>query len=282
VLTPAITVITAIGLDHTHVLGGTVEEIAREKAGIMKPGVPVVIYPQPFTAAYVELLYAAKAVEAPLFAVKDASILVESSGLDGQKYRMEYQGMDMGIFSIPLLGRHQILNTATAALAAMVFGQYSAWPLSLNVIRRGMQKTCWPGRMEIMSKDPLIILDGAHNPQGAGQLAVMLNEFAPNSNAILLVGALRTKDVDQVARELSQSAQLVITTQPPSYKALPAKEVSDAFQAQRMQTIVQADMETALRMGIEMARSRHCPLVIAGSLYLVGAARTWLRQNPTK
>ena len=97
VLLPVLTVITAIGLDHTKVLGETVEEIAREKAGIIKPGIPVVVYPQPFDEAYVELLCAAKDREAPVYAVRDAAILVEDSGLEGQRFSMSFQGLELGL-----------------------------------------------------------------------------------------------------------------------------------------------------------------------------------------
>ena len=279
VLNPALTVITAIGLDHTKVLGDTVEAIAREKAGIIKPGVPVVIYPQPFAEAYVELLQAARDREAPVYAVKDAALVVEETGLSGQRFTLGYQGLDLGSFTTGLLGAHQVLNCATAILASVVFSQLELFPLGIEAIRQGIGQTRWPGRLEIVCRDPLILLDGAHNPQGAQQLADAVNWVIPNHNGILLVGALKTKDADQVARILAPTAQTVITTRPPTEKALSAKEMADAFEAQGKEAMVEEDLAAAIQLGIALARSKRCPLIVAGSLYLVGAVRSMLEKG---
>lgn len=276
VLLPSLTVITAIGLDHTKVLGETVEEIAREKAGIIKPGVPVVIYPQPFDEAYVELLCAARDREAPVYAVRDAAILVESSGLEGQRFSMNFQGMELGRFEIALLGRYQVLNCATAILASLVFSQQGTFTLSLEAIRKGVCQTRWPGRLEVVSRAPLVMLDGAHNPQGAGQLAETLDAITPNHDAVLVVGAVRTKDVDQVARILAPKVRHVVATEPPIGKALTARETADAFRAHGTQPMVQPDVHAAVSAGLAIARGQKCPLVVAGSLYLVGAVRRYL------
>ncbi len=277
VLTPSLSVITAIGLDHTQVLGETVEEIAREKAGIIKPGVPVVIYPQPFNEAYAELLCAARDREAPVYAVRDASLLVERTGLEGQVFSMGFQGMELGRFETTLLGRHQILNCATAILSALVFAQQGNAALTMEAIRKGIGQARWPGRLEVIGRNPLVLLDGAHNPQGAGQLAETLDEITPNHDAVLVVGAVRTKDVDQVARILAPKVRHVVATEPPIGKALSARETADAFRAHGVQPMVQENVEAAVSAGLALARGQKCPLVVAGSLYLVGAVRSYLR-----
>ena len=276
VLMPAMCVITAIGLDHTAVLGETVEEIAREKAGIIKSGVPVVVYPQPFDEAYAEILCAARDKGAPVYAVRDASLLVEESGLKGQCFSMSFQGQSLGRFETTLMGRHQVLNCATAILAAIVFSQLDIVPLSLGAIREGIAQVRWAGRLEIVSEDPLVILDGAHNPQGAEQLAEAIDQLTPNHDAVLLVGAVRTKDVDQVARILAHKAGTIVVTQPPIEKALAAKETADAFRVHDAHPMVQTDLQTALDMSLALAKGGNCPLIIAGSLYLVGAVRKLL------
>ena len=276
VLLPALTVITAIGLDHTKVLGETVEEIAREKAGIIKPGVPVVIYPQPFDEAYVELLCAARDREAPAYAVRDAAILVEYSGLEGQRFSMSFQGLELGRFETALLGRHQILNCATAVLAAVVFSQLELLPLTLPAIRQGAGCARWPGRLEVVSREPLVLLDGARNPQGGGQLAEALDAITPQRGAVLVDEAVRADDVDQVARILAPKVGHVVATEPPIGKALTARETADAFRAQGIQPMVQEDVRAAVEAALAIARGRKCPLVIAGSLYLVGAVRGYL------
>ena len=276
VLSPAMTVIANIGLDHTHVLGDTVEAIAREKAGIMKRGVPVVVYPQTFDTAYAQLLHCAREAGAPLYALRDAAITVEESGLAGSRYTLRYQGLDFGVLHVPLLGRMQVLNSATAVLAAALLAQQGSIPLTLEQIRAGLEAVRWPGRMELLSREPMLLLDGAHNPQGARQLAQTVRDFFPNGNAVLVTGMLRTKDAHHAAQALAGCAETILVTAPDSPKVLPPADLAacyrDAGAAVQVMEDYRAALDTALQLGCAQGR----PVIVTGSLYLVGAARTYL------
>lgn len=279
VLMPAVTVIANIGLDHTNVLGDTVEAIAAEKAGIMKKGVPVVVYPQTYDAAYAQLLHSAREVGAPLYALRDAAITVLETGLAGSRYALRYQTLDFGELTIPLLGRMQVLNTATAALAAAILAQQGEIRLTTGHIREGLARVQWAGRMEIVRRDPPVILDGAHNPQGAQHLARSVTDWFPNGNAVVVTGMLHTKDAHETARAVASCAGTVIATAPDSYKALPAEELAACYRDAGAPVQVVEDYRAAIDAAMEMGRAQGRPVIITGSLYLVGAARTYLMQS---
>ncbi len=279
VIQPVVSVITAIGLDHTKVLGETVEEIAGEKAGIIKAGVPVVIYPQPFDTAYAILLHRARELESPVYSVRSCSLLLLNMGLEGQSFQMSYQGTDLGSFHTGLLGPHQIKNAATAILASLVYFKESGRSLVPSKLRDGICDAKWPGRMEIVSQDPLTLLDGAHNPQGVGMLAEVLNTFIPNHDGVMLFAASRTKDIDQIARILAPTSAHFIITEAPIFKALDAEEAADAFRIRDVRPSVQKDMVKALAMAQSLSSSLHVPLVVSGSLYLVGGIRKLIHES---
>ena len=276
VLQSDLAIITAIGLDHTQVLGNTVEEIAREKAGIMKPGVPVVIYPQPYAEAYAELLAAAKDRGCPAYAVREATVLVEASGLAGQTFRLLYQGRAFPPLHIHMLGVHQCLNAATAALSCAVLAGPLGLPIQMEDIVQGLELARWPGRLEIIRTDPVVLLDGAHNPQGAQVLRRAVEDLLPSRNAIVVCGVMATKSARPIARELATFAQQIIATQPDSPKALEASEWAACFEDLHIECMTLAAPMAALEVGLALARERQVPLVVAGSLYLAGAARSYL------
>jgi len=280
VVMPEVTVITAIGLDHTNVLGDTVEAIAMEKAGIFKPGVPVVIYPQPFDEAYAVLLSRAKELGCPVYSAADARLVVEETGLFGQVFRMRYQGMNFGNFRLPLLGSYQPLNAATAILAAVVLDQSGVFSMNLDDMRRGIAQTRWPGRLEFISRDPVVLIDGAHNPQGAEELARYLHTLLPARDCVLVTGVMHTKDAFGIARVLARCAGDLVITEPRWEKALPARDYAQDYTGLvRGNLTICPEDEEALEKGLEIARAKGVPLVVAGSLYLAGAARTWARKK---
>ena len=207
VIDPLISVITNIGMDHMNVLGSTIEDIARKKAGIIKPGCPVVLYPQESPMAYTEVLMEARRQSAPLYSASDAKIMIHASGLDGQRFSVSYQGIK-AMLEISLLGRHQILNAATAFITLVVLKQ----SLGLNKITsesiiRGFKNAKWPGRLEIVHKnDPLIIIDGAHNRQAAKYLKDELLRLAVNQKFILLTGIMGTKDAEGIIEETERNS----------------------------------------------------------------------------
>ncbi len=275
IIDPLISVITNIGLDHTSVLGSTIEEIARKKAGIIKPGCPVVIYPQDSSLAYTEVLMEARKQSAPLYSASDAKILIQSSGLGGQKFQISYQEIEAQL-EISLLGRHQMLNAATAFIALLVLNQsLGLSKISANSILEGFKKATWPGRFEVVNeKDPLIIIDGAHNAQAAKKLKQELSQLMLNQKCILLIGIMATKDAEGIISELSEFTKAVVATSPIPPKSIPADELKELLEEKIDIVYAQDSVELALKQAAQLAQKEKVPLIVAGSLYLAGKART--------
>lgn len=179
VLTPAVAVITSISYDHTAILGETLAEIAKEKAGIVKPGVPVVSAPQSAEARAV-IEETCRDRGAPLtFVGRDWRWELARADLEGQAFSLVEGQRVMDDLWIPLLGEHQVVNAATAVAALSLLTQ-SGVDLSQAVIRRGLRAVHWPGRLEILGRAPLVVVDSAHNGDSAQKLVVALwNYFGP-------------------------------------------------------------------------------------------------------
>jgi len=280
VVIPEVSVIMAIGLDHTNVLGDTIEAIAGEKAGIMKEDVPVVVYPQPFIEAHAALMHHAREKHCPFYDVSQAQIRLKQFSLTGQTFSFACQGMDLGEFEVSLLGSYQMLNASTAIMTAMVLGQKEEFNIPLSAIREGLAKTRWAGRLEVVNQDPIVILDGAHNPQGAEELTRCLRNFFPAADCVLVTGIMHTKDSLGVSLQLAPYVRDVVVTEPQWTKALPAEEYAqDYMNRVRGEVIVEKDQIAALERGLALARAKNAPMIVAGSLYLAGAARTWAREK---
>jgi dihydrofolate synthase/folylpolyglutamate synthase len=275
IIDPLISVITNIGLDHIQVLGNTIEEIARKKAGIIKPGCPVVVYPQENSLAYTELLMESRRQSAPLYSASDAKILIKASGIDGQKFSISYQGIDADI-EIPLLGKHQILNAATAFIALVVLKQLLGLDkITAKSILSGFKNAKWPGRLEIVhAKNPLTIIDGAHNKQAAHSLKQELSQLIVNQKCILLVGIMSTKDAEGIIEELSDIAIAAVATSPAPPKSIPAEELKEILEEKISLVYADEDVEFALKHAAQLAQKENVPLIAAGSLYLAGKVRS--------
>ncbi len=225
VVTPVISVITSISYDHTYLLGDTLAEIAGEKAGIIKEGIPVVVSTQKDEALQVIQRIAAER-SAPLIQVgRDTMYEPQSHSLDGQSFlvwqvikdpqsnnRQGAQGKSHPILlTIPLLGSHQVQNAVTAFAALQVFTR-SGLSLSDGAIRQGFSKTSWPGRFEILQKQPPIVIDCAHNRDSALKLRQAIDDYFPNQRAVLVFGASEDKDIAGMFAELAPITRRVIAT----------------------------------------------------------------------
>lgn len=247
VVEPAVTVITPIDFDHEIYLGHTLEAIAGEKAGILKPGVPAVFAGQRPEAAAVlerraaELGIAVKRAED--FPVRDLEIDARGARFSGLR--------------VPLAGEHQIDNAIAAALSLE----------SLGVSPQGIAEARWPGRLEHVSPNPDIILDGAHNPAGARALARYLERFYPHRKRWLIYGAMRDKAIEEIAGILFPLANELIFTAPDYSRALRPEALQEI--AGRGRTA--ASIEAALKLAAAAAPDD--VVVITGSLFLVGEAR---------
>lgn len=287
IVDPLVSVITSLSLDHTKVLGETLAQIAAEKAGIIKPGRPVVLAPQREEARLV-VERIAKERGAPLIQVgRDFFFAPVAHSLDGQtfvawgkdEHRLVTEFIESGGQSkwepvrlhIPLLGHHQVENAATAYAALL-----ETRKLGLNVpdskILRGFDQVYWPGRFEIISRDPLIILDSAHNRDSALKLRLALDDYLPGRPVILVFGASEDKDIHGMFSELLPRIEQVVATESTHPRAVSVERLVElAYQFGRSAHAV-VPIENALLRAAEIAGHDHA-ILITGSLFVVAAAR---------
>ena len=248
VVEPALTAITPIDFDHEAYLGHTIEAIAGEKAGILKPGVPAVFASQrPEARAVLDQRAGQLGVpvrHAEDFEIRDLFIDARGSRFSG--------------LICPLAGEHQVDNAVTAALSLT----------ALNVDPRGIQDARWPGRLEHVAPNPDIILDGAHNPAGARALARYIERFYADRKLHLIFGAMRDKSIEEIAGILFPLAQDLLLTAPDNPRAVRPEALAEiAGRGEIVATIGEA---------IELARARASAddvILITGSLFLAGEAR---------
>ena len=272
VLHPLACAITAIGIDHAHVLGGTLESTAREKAGIIKPGVPCVLSAGNDAGVMAIIGETARLNNSILINCSDDAITLKSSNLDGQTFDLRGNGADFTGLRISLLGSYQLRNAATAALTALALRP--RFNITRQAVYEGLASARWPGRMEVLRREPLILIDGAHNPQGAEALADCVLPLLHGQKACLVTGVMADKDATPMAGAFARFAGLVIATYPPANRLLHSpEELAELFRAQGIATRTCPDYIQALEQAMESGM----PMVVSGSLYLAGAARTWLK-----
>lgn len=259
-VTPELCVITPVDFDHEQYLGGTLESIAFEKAGILKAGVPAVIAPQHAEAmAVIE----ARARDLGVECARAADWTVRDLEIDarGCRYRAESAEGAMEV-RCPLAGEHQVANSLTAALALS----------RLGVDLAGMAGAVWPGRLERVSEQPEIILDGAHNPAGARALAAYIKRFYGGRRVRMIYGTMRDKAIEEIAEVLLPLADDLVLTAPESPRALRPAVIRDFLD--RPGVRVAENVAQALRMMQPVLENE--VLFITGSLFLVGEARALL------
>ena len=257
VIEPELCVITPISFDHEAYLGHTIESIAREKAGILKAGVPVVVAEQlPEARNIIEA--AARHLGARIIDVENfipSNVQLTPRGcqfdIDGER------------FHFALAGRHQVGNGVTAILACRELG------MNTDAIRRGLETVRWPGRLELIEHAPELILDGAHNPAGAAALAEYIRECSGNQLVWMVYGAMRDKAIDEVISQLFPLAQRLILTAPDMPRALRPEAIAEMTD--------HTDVTLTRTIADAIATARTAPpetlVFITGSLFVVGEAR---------
>ncbi len=261
---PAAVAITRIDLDHTAILGSTYEEIAGEKAGIIKSGCPVVIGCNQPEGALGVLLERCAGLGCKVVRPDRESVRVISRSIEGTL--IEYSGIRL---NIPLLGDHQIDNAITAAELLRLAG------VSDGHIAQGIAQACIPARMELLSREPTVILDGAHNPNGADALSRAVKTLLAGRRIIAVMGVLRDKDY---ARELEMLAPLfekIYCTDGFSDRCQTAEALARAASVYT-ETQACASPEEATQTALAHARSSGAAVVVCGSLYLAGRVRPLL------
>jgi dihydrofolate synthase/folylpolyglutamate synthase len=280
VLMPEVSVITSLSLEHTYLLGNTLDQIAYEKAGIIKPQVPVVTAPQQDDARIV-LETVSREREAPLTRIgRDWKYEAGSADLQGQSFsirRLAGAGSDLtGEYWIPLLGRHQLENAA-CAIAALDILKAGEFSISFEAVQKGLRAVQWPGRMEILSLKPLIVIDCAHNPYAARVLRTALEEWFPGQRWTLLYGASADKDVAGVLTTLLPISDYVLVTRSDHPRAAAPTQLADAVASAGGGAEVSVNVSKALQRALEVTPPEN-GLLVTGSIFLAADVREeWAR-----
>ncbi len=289
VINPLVSVITSISFDHTRVLGSTLSEIAFEKGGIIKPGVPVVSYPQLEEAAEVIKRLALERGSC-YYGVLQDQIKERDTALSVQHFDFTFQGNTWENLAIHLPGKHQQLNAACAITALQILKE-KGFNISDEILYAGLDQARWPGRLEVMGESPTILLDGAHNPSGAQALVDAMRLYFPNKQIYLILGVLHDKDVSGVTGILCSMADRVIVTKPDSPRATSPEELTTIVGKHHSDVTISESVPEAIDMVMDWVQadndkeegsnndSSDKVIIISGSLYLVGEARTILRQR---
>jgi len=265
---PAVSVITNIALDHTAWLGSTMREVAEEKAGIIKPGVPVVTGQKPGAALSV-IRSAAKKNSSPLY------VMGKDFHAEGETGAFSYSGLYGGLGGLrtTLKGAHQVKNAALALAAAELL-RAQGISIGAKEIRAGLKAALWPGRFEILSRRPLVILDGAHNPAGAAVLKEAVSSLR-KKRLILVIGMMSDKDMGGILRELVPSSDLVIATRPGGERSASVESVMAAAARYGKPVMGAKKVKDACEKALCLASPADCVLV-SGSLFTVGEGRRYL------
>jgi dihydrofolate synthase/folylpolyglutamate synthase len=276
VITPKVSVITSLSMDHTAVLGDTLAKIAGEKAGIIKQGVPVVSSPQKKEALEVVLRVARDKSSPMLIVGKDIEYQLLESSLDGQTVQLTDNLQPSNFtFILPLLGSHQLINAATAYAALKVSGLR----ISNKAVQKGFSQVKWQARFEVVRREPPVVIDSAHNRESALRLREALDEYFPSRPVIMVFCALEDKDVSGILEELKPRLEGVVATRADHPRAPSVEWVVDQVQKADIPVIGVANAAEALVRALEIGGSRMLVLA-AGSVAFAGEIRSaWKKIN---
>lgn len=294
VVQPDVCVITSLSYDHMHLLGNSLSDIAREKAGIIKPGVPVVLAPQQHEANRV-VEEVARELQAPLLRVgQDWHFSHGSHSLeyqivyfwsDNDRPQMEAY-IDSGCgeewiplrYEIPLLGYHQVINCANARVALEVL-RNTGLKISEEHIHEGFRNVEWRGRFQILSRDPTIVIDSAHNRDSALRLRIALDDYFPGQKVTLIFGASADKDIKGMFTDLLPRISRLITTRANHPRAEDPGKLSDKASGYGLSVQVEEDVASALQRAISQVRPDEV-ILVSGSIFIAGEAiRYWEEQK---
>ncbi len=270
-----VSVITTISYDHMDRLGDTLEKIAFEKAGIIKAGADVVIFPQNSEVMKV-ISDVCENKKAKMHVVDFNTIEIKDFSIDGQEFiYREWKSL-----YISLLGEHQVKNAVIALNVIELLGK-KGYRISEESIKKGLMNAKWPGRLEVLSKNPIFLIDGAHNGEGALALSNVLKAYFPGKKILFIVGALKDKDVKSIIEPTLPVASGYITVAPDSPRALSSKEMA-GFVSQYCKNVLENDtIEGAVKAALELVPSDGI-ICAYGSLYYIGKIRSFLFEKLAK
>lgn len=274
VIEPLLSVITSISFEHKDILGDTIEKIAYEKAGIIKEFSRVVLYPQlyPEASAVVEAVCREK--KASLIKADICSLIPKDYSFSGQIVDFKYQDYDIPDLKLPLIGDHQLFNAAVALTAIGELNKMG-YAVEESAVRKGIETVKWPCRLSIVSTDPLILIDGAHNEDGINSLQGALSKYFGSRKIIFVIGMLKDKDFNYAIKKLMPLAYIAVATEPVSERALTADAMAEAVIPYCSRVVSEPDIIKAVEKAKELYE-KDSMICICGSLYLVGRAYEYL------
>ncbi|MCQ2490987.1 MAG: bifunctional folylpolyglutamate synthase/dihydrofolate synthase [Ruminococcus sp.] len=262
VSSPLLSVITNVALDHTAVLGSSVREIAQRKAGIIKENRPV-LYGGTDLDAFEVITAAAFEKNAPLSVTDQIRTLGTSTGISGTE--LEFDGF--GKARVPLIGTYQIYNIANV-LTAVELLRREDLEISDDAVRKGLSETCWHGRFELLCKEPPVIFDGAHNPDGIRQAAASIRHCFGGGKVALLIGVLADKEYSLYPHVLGQYISRAFTVTPDNPRALDSSVLADTFSHEGIDAQCFSSFSEGVKAAFTFAEQNNIPLVALGSLYM--------------
>lgn len=271
VIIPLVSVITNVAMDHMDYLGETIQEIASVKAGIIKGGRPVVTAVDEPEA--LEIIYkVSRETKSDLVDVRrDLTWIVTKSTVDGQEFSLCTPVRTYENLHLKLVGCHQVVNAATAVAAVEILERYG-YSISPETIAAGLAGAQWPARLEMVSINPAVLLDGAHNLHGAESLRKALSEVYSYERLILVFGMLGDKEREKVVAQLAPLAKTVIVTKPNSPRAGDWEKIADEVSKYVDEVYLIENIHEAVKKAAAMAGSDDL-VCVTGSLYMVAEAR---------
>ena len=275
VIKPIIQVITSISFDHTNLLGNTLEKIAREKAGIIKKGIPTVIYPQ-----QEEVLKVIKnkcfEMDSELYIANNENLKFENIVNLDKPYQLLKYNNEIDIL-LPLLGEHQIINLSVAMQAMEVLNNKNIIDISIANIVKSIKNVSWKGRLEVLSNNPYVVIDGAHNIQGIKTLSRNIKKYFKYENLYLILGILADKDVEEMIKIITPMAKKVYSVTPNSIRGELAESLKDEVSKFNKNCKAFDKYEEAYLEALNDASEKDL-ILASGSLYMIGDMRKIIRK----
>ena len=275
VIKPIIQVITSISFDHTNLLGNTLEKIAREKAGIIKKGIPTVIYPQ-----QEEVLKVIKnkcfEMDSELYIANNENLKFKNIVNLDKPYQLLKYNNEIDIL-LPLLGEHQIINLSVAMQAIEVLNNKNIIDISIANIVKSIKNVSWKGRLEVLSNNPYVVIDGAHNIQGIKTLSRNIKKYFKYENLYLILGILADKDVEEMIKIITPMAKKVYSVTPNSIRGELAESLKDEVSKFNKNCKAFDKYEEAYLEALNDASEKDL-ILASGSLYMIGDMRKIIRK----
>ena len=277
VKSPLASVITSISYDHMAQLGSSLAEIAVNKAGIIKTGCPVIANVPQRDAAKI-IARKAYAMGSRLYDISGIRAAVSDETPFSQKVSMELYEKSYSDVEISMVGRHQAENLKTALATLEILRKSGAVKLDREALYEGLKRARQPGRFEVISKDPLVIIDGAHNEAGAQALQETMAQHFAGKKILLVAGILADKEIDSIVKFLTKITDHIIVTEPDNPRKLAAEKLAEHVAGFGVAAEVVSDVEAAVHRAKELADG-YDVILFAGSLYLIGDVRRLWRNE---